>query len=202
MSSTPPFETFPQAAALSQTPAPGITLWVLVALVSPISEIACQVALGSVPGWLIWVRIFVLIVVAVVGTRWDSLAVLRPFAFAYLVQLLAVALVHIARNSPTYTLMAARGFGWSELFLTSVVFAPMIPAWVWCSRRPDRFFLHPGESVCAFPPVPRSLVRSCARFFTRRRAMCVGLRRLHRHCWLEVMGNGASGRDACRGQCV
>jgi membrane protease YdiL (CAAX protease family) len=152
MSSTPPFETFPQTAGLSQTPAPWIRLWVLIAVVSPISEIACQVALGSVPGWLIWARIFVVIVVVVAGTRWDSLAVLRPFAFAYLIQLLAVALGHIARNSRTYTLMAARGFGWSELFLASVVFAIMIPAWVWCSRRPDRFFLHLGNLCAPFRP--------------------------------------------------
>lgn len=156
MSSTPPFETFPQTAGLIQTPAPWVRLWVLVALVSPISEIACQAALGSVPNWLIWARIVVVIVVAVVGTRWDSLAVLRPFAFAYLIPLLAVALVHVARNSLTYTLMAARGFGWSELLLSSVVFAIMIPALVWYSRSPERFFLHPGN-LCA--PVYRFRVR-------------------------------------------
>jgi membrane protease YdiL (CAAX protease family) len=148
MSSTPPFETFPPTTGLSETPAPWVRLWVLIALVSPISEIACQAALGSVPDWLIWARIVVVIIVAVAGTRWDSLAVLRPFAIAYLIQLLAVALVHIARNSRTYTLMAARGFGWSELLLSSVVFAIMIPALVWCSHSPERFFLHPGN-LCA-----------------------------------------------------
>src|ERR1700743_2126372 len=145
MSSTPPFETFLPTAGSSEIPAPWIRLWVLIAVVSPTSEIACQAVLGSVPDWLIWFRIFVLIVVAAAGTRWKSSAVLRPFAFAYLLQLVAVAGVHIARNSRPYTLLAARGFGWSESFLAAIVFAVIGPALVWCSRRPDRFFLHVGH---------------------------------------------------------
>lgn len=144
-SSTPPFDTFLPIAGLRVTPAPRIRLWLLIAVVSPTSEIACQLALGSVPGWLIWFRILVLIVLAAAGARWTSLAVFRPFAFAYLLQLVIVAGVHIARNSRSYTLMSARGFGWSELFLASVVFVVIGPALLWCSRRPDRFFLHVGS---------------------------------------------------------
>lgn len=145
MPSTPPFQIFLPITGPSQAPALWIRLWVLIAVVSPTSEIACQVALGSVPGGLIWFRIFVLIAVAAAGTRWEALAVLRPFAFAYLLQLVCVAGAHIARNSRLYTLISAGGFGWSELFLASVLFAVIGPALVWCSRRPDRFFLHVGS---------------------------------------------------------
>ena len=132
-------------SAACETPAPWISLWALVVVVSPASEIACQAALGSVPDWLVWLRIFVLSAVVVAGARWKYLAAFRPFAFAYLLQLVCVAGVHIARNSRLYALMAARGFGWSELFLAAVVFVVIVPALVWCSRRPDRFFLHIGS---------------------------------------------------------
>jgi membrane protease YdiL (CAAX protease family) len=132
-------------SVVRESPAPWIRLWVLVAVVSPASEIACQVAVGSVPDSLIWIRIFVLSTIVVSSARWKPLAVLRPFAFAYLLQLICVAAVHIARNSRVYALMAARGFGSSELFLAAVLFAVIVPALLWCSRRPDRFFLHVGS---------------------------------------------------------
>jgi hypothetical protein len=181
MSSTPSFKTFLPTTGLNETPAPWIRLWVLIAVVSPTSEIACQVTLGLVPGWLIWFRIFVLIVLVVASARWESRAVLRPFAFAYLLQLVIVAGVHIARYSRLYTLMAARGFGWSELFLASVVFAMMAPALVWCSRRPDHFFLHVGslsKPLCPFR-VRWSVVAPV--FFARRHPVRVALRQLHRY---------------------
>ncbi|HTA66656.1 MAG TPA: CPBP family intramembrane glutamic endopeptidase [Bryobacteraceae bacterium] len=145
MSSTPPFETFLPTTGLSQTPPPWIRLWALIAVVSPTSEIACQVVLGSVPGWLIWLRISVLVVVAAAGARWTSLAVLRPFALAELLQAGCIAGRDIVQTTRLYRLMEARGFGWSELFLASLSFVIIGPVLVWCWRRRDQFFLHIGN---------------------------------------------------------
>lgn len=152
MPSAPPFETSLPTAGRCETPAPWIRLWVLIAVVSPVSEIACQAALGSVPGWLIWFRISVLIVVVAAGSRWKWLAVLRPFALADLLQVGGIAERNVAQTTRLYSLAEARGFGWSELFLAAVFSVIMIPALVWCLRRRDQFFLHIGSLSEAVRP--------------------------------------------------
>jgi membrane protease YdiL (CAAX protease family) len=145
MASTPPRETFLPISDLGETSAPLFKLWALIVVASPTSEIACQVALGSVPGWLIWFRIFVLIVAIAAGARWKSWVMLRPFALADLLQVGCIAGRDIAQNTRLYRVMATRGFGWSELFLASVMFVIIGPALVWCWHRRDQFFLHMGS---------------------------------------------------------
>ena len=120
-------------------------LWALVAVVSPTSEIACEAILGSVPGWLIWFRISVLIGVVAAGAGWKGLAALRPFALADLLQVGGIAERDIVQTTGAYRLMEARGFGWSELLLAGAFFVLMIPAFVWCWRRRDQFFLRMGN---------------------------------------------------------
>lgn len=150
MSGAASFRTSRTATDANERPAQWIKLWALVAVVSPTSEIACQIVLGSVPGWLIWFRVSALIAVVAAAARWKALAVLRPFALADLLQVGGIAERDIVQTTRLYRLMEARGFGWSELFLAAAFFVMMIPAMVWCWRRRDQFFLRVGN---LFEPV-------------------------------------------------
>ena len=79
---------------------PWIGLWTLVAIVSPTAEIAFQMALGSVPDWLMSARALVLVALVVASTRIESLVRLRPFALAYLVLFVAAITSTIAGPPP------------------------------------------------------------------------------------------------------
>jgi membrane protease YdiL (CAAX protease family) len=131
-------------------PAPGTTavtglaLWGLIVIVSPASEIACQMLFGAVASWLIGFRIGVLVAVLIAGILVRSLRRLRPFSLAYLLQLIAVAVGKIARGSSLYIAVAGWGFSASEFLLLSILFVVIAPALWWCARQ-DGFFVRIGN---------------------------------------------------------
>lgn len=131
-----------------------LTLWALIAVASPTSEIACQVVAGAVPVWLIWFRIAVLVVVLAMAAYAKRLRILRPFCFAYLFQLMAVAALAAARGSSQYHSIVSRdGFIEGQLFLELVALVLIAPVVVWCLRRRDRFYLRIRELSDPVEPI-------------------------------------------------
>jgi membrane protease YdiL (CAAX protease family) len=123
-----------------------IPLWILVAVVSAFSELACHVAFGVVPDWLLWLRIATLVIVLAIGRVSSRARPLRAFCAAYLFQLVVVALLRSARLSSAYqSVVAERGFVGSQLFLQSVWITAWVPAIVWMRRHRDRFYLRLGN---------------------------------------------------------
>jgi membrane protease YdiL (CAAX protease family) len=134
----------------------------------------------------LWARIAVLVLLVAAGTRFSALAPLHTFSLAYLLQLLGVAAVGITRNSTLYTRAAALHFGWSELLLSSSLLLAMIPAYLWCSRRPQQFFLARGNLSAGLSANSRGpRWSSIAPAFALVSALCA---------WLFVHFTGAPGQ--------
>jgi membrane protease YdiL (CAAX protease family) len=126
-------------------------LWALIVVVSPVSEIAVNAAIGAVPPWLIWLRIAILAAVVVAGQSSSRLRVvrvvrvLRGFALGYLYMLLVAALMTLSRELDVYRAAVAQGFTRAQLFAFGSAIALSIPFVAWCWRRRDRFYLRAGN---------------------------------------------------------
>jgi membrane protease YdiL (CAAX protease family) len=123
-----------------------LALWLVIAFVSPTSELACQLVTGSVPGYFLGLRIASMAAVLVSTVYVGRFRPLLPFSCAYSFQLALVAAREIARSTRLYeSAEATYGFIGRTLFLDVVLLVVLMPAIVWFVRSPGRFFFRIGN---------------------------------------------------------
>ena len=134
---------------------PAVALWVLVAAASPASEIVFNVAFGSVPFWLVWLRLAVLVVILGLTVFVELARFLRAFCLAYGFQLALMSLYALGRSSSLYYSLEARyGFTGAQSFSAVMVLVSVSPVVVWAFRRPDRFYFRIGNLRAPLAPTP------------------------------------------------
>jgi membrane protease YdiL (CAAX protease family) len=130
-----------------------LLLWGLVAAASPVAEVICQIATGSVPAWFAWARIGVMAVALPAGYLTAALRPVRGFCAVYGFILAILALLSGYSRARLY--LAEYGFipGMLLLQLQGLVIAFAVLAFAWLRRRSwSGIFLRAGELAAPVRP--------------------------------------------------
>lgn len=121
-------------------------LWMVVAVASPVAEIASYLTFGAVPHWLLEFRLLVLAAILVASIRWPRAEPMRAFCLAYAFQQTIGIILATARGShPHRSLVTHHGFAGGQLVLHILWMALLTPAILWVLRRSDRFYFRAGN---------------------------------------------------------
>lgn len=128
-----------------------LLLWGVIALASPVSEVAAQIVAGGVPVWLSWARIAVLAGFLGAGSYWVEAQALRLFCIVYGFNLAATA----ALGGPSREFISQHGFisGMSRVELLDVCVTTLLLVLLSrLHRRRDRIYLQAGNLAAIFGP--------------------------------------------------
>lgn len=131
-----------------------LALWVLVAAVSPATDIVCHALTGTVPTWFPWARVVVMTVVFLMGAHSESARRLRTFCAVYAFWVATTTML-VALRGETLSQLLQRGFIPQMLLVEfqGVGAAFLVLAFAWSlRRRRDRLYLRIGELAAPLGP--------------------------------------------------